>query len=216
VTDKGTRAALPKPHSVWAFVILALYLAFLAFLLLYPILVPWSPPKESPPIIEKPQWRIAIVTEDPVFAELINSTIKAKELAVIPPARAEESASFDLAIIGWDVLPVISANPELVTKLLNSTRLIAVAEPGQDALTLLFSGLVEPVKIGEKKPTKDPIAFLPLVEKDGYLVPGCECSVILLEARQAPGGKLILGYREATLTRKNRLPWAIAAVLGTP
>ncbi|WP_191118695.1 hypothetical protein [Infirmifilum uzonense] len=79
---------MPKPHSVWAFVILALYLAFLAFLLLYPILVPWSPPKESPPIIEKAQWRIAIVTEDPVFAELINSTIKAKELAVIPPCKS--------------------------------------------------------------------------------------------------------------------------------
>jgi len=113
----------------------------------------------EPPEPLKLEWSVAIVSEDETFIETIKQMVSPRELKVLPPSRAEEAPGFDLVIVGWDALPTLSRNAELVPSLVSSSRVLAAAEPGEDALTILLSGVVEPVKLGEKGTPKHPFAF---------------------------------------------------------
>jgi len=161
----------------------------------------------------KLEWRVAVVSEDESFIETVRQAVSPKELKVLPAPRAREAAACDLVIVGWDALPKLSRSAGLVLSLVNSSRVLAVAEPGEDALSILLSGVVEPVKLGERKVPKDPFALLPMVERGGYLVPGCGCSVVLVDAKRAPGGKLIAGYVAASTPPWSGLRGTLLAVL---
>jgi len=161
----------------------------------------------------KLEWRISIVSEDETFIETVRQMISPKELKVLPPSRVEGAIGFDLVIVGWDALPALSRSAELVLSLVSSSRVLAAAEPGEDALAILLSGVAEPVKRGERKTPRHPFALLPMVERGGYLVPGCGCSLVLVDAKRAPGGKLITGYIAADMLSKSDLPKVLIAVL---
>jgi len=71
---------------------------------------------------------------------------------------------------------------------------------------VLFSGVVKPVRLGEKDETSDPFAFLPMVEENGYLYPGCGQYMVLVRAVPIGGGKLAVEYSAAPLRTKSEFP----------
>jgi hypothetical protein len=158
-------------------------------------------------------WSVAVVSSDEDFASGVRSAIAARELRVLPASRAREAVGSDLVVIGWDALEEVSRDPELVLALLNGSRVLAVAEPGKDALRILLSSLVKPVKLGEKAAPSDPFAFLPMVEEGGYLYPGCGQSTVLVRAIPTKGGKLAMEYTVAALKSKNDLPIVISTLI---
>ena len=158
-------------------------------------------------------WSVAVVSSDEDFVSGVRSAIAARELRVLPASRAREAVGSDLVVIGWDALEEVSRDPELVLALLNGSRVLAVAEPGKDALRILLSSLVKPVKLGEKAAPSDPFAFLPMVEEGGYLYPGCGQSTVLVRAIPTKGGKLAMEYTVAALKSKNDLPTAISTLI---
>jgi hypothetical protein len=151
-------------------------------------------------------WSIAVVSSDSGFVEGVRSAFVARDFSVVPVSRAWEAVGKDLVIVGWDALGELSRDPGLVIALVNGSRLLAVAEPGVDALRILFSGIVKPVKLGEKDEPSDPFAFLPMVEENGYLYPGCVQNMVLVKAIPTKGGKLAMEYTVTTLKAKSDLP----------
>jgi hypothetical protein len=151
-------------------------------------------------------WSIAVVSSDSGFVEGVRSAFVARDFSVVPVSRAWEAVGRDLVIVGWDALGELSRDPGLVVALVNGSRLLAVAEPGVDALRILFSGVVKPVRLGEKDEPSDPFAFLPMVEENGYLYPGCVQNMVLVKAIPTKGGKLAMEYTVTTLKAKSDLP----------
>ncbi|MHB9301707.1 hypothetical protein ACS2L4_01595 [Thermofilum pendens] len=161
----------------------------------------------------KLDWRVAVVSDDPEFVSAVASSLSPRELSALPADSAGRAVGYDLVVVGWDALPRVSGDPELVLSLLRSGRVLAVSKPGEDALYQLFSRVVKPVKLGEgKTPPEDPFAFLPLIERDGYLYPGCGCEAVLVET-QPRGGKLAAYYTVTRLESKQSLVYALMSVL---
>ncbi|MGC9096334.1 MAG: hypothetical protein ACP5II_04080 [Infirmifilum sp.] len=198
---------------------LAVVFSFLAVLILVVVFsrsILQEPPVYGQAVAQSPvqlDARVAVISEDQEFARYVSVALKPKTLAVLSVSRAGEARGYDLVIIGWDALPRISEEPGFILSLLNSSRVLAVAEPRQDALTTLFSRIVKPVRLGEKGRPSDPFAFLPLVEREGYLVPGCGCSVIFLGAKRSPGGKFVVDYVAAELSSREMLPRALVSIM---
>jgi hypothetical protein len=151
-------------------------------------------------------WSIAVISRDSGFIEGVRSAFVARDFSVVPVFRAWEAVGKDLVIIGWDALGELSRDPGLVVALVNGSRVLAVAEPGVDALRVLFSGIVKPVKLGEKDEPSVPFAFLPMVEENGYLYPGCGQNMVLVRGIPTKGGKLAMEYTVTTLKAKSDLP----------
>jgi hypothetical protein len=151
-------------------------------------------------------WSIAVISSDSGFVEGVRSAFVARDFRVVPVSRAWEAVGKDLVVVGWDALGELSRDPGLVIALVNGSRLLAVAEPGVDALRVLFSGIVKPVRLGEKDEPSDPFAFLPMVEENGYLYPGCGHNIVLMRAIPTKGGKLAMEYTVTTLKAKSDLP----------
>jgi hypothetical protein len=150
--------------------------------------------------------RVAVISSDSGFVEGVRSVFVARDFRVVPVSRAWEAVGRDLVVVGWDALGELSRDPGLVVALVNGSRLLAVSEPGVDALRVLFSGIVKPVKLGEKDEPSDPFAFLPMVEENGYLYPGCDHNMVLVRAVPIGGGKLAVEYSAAPLRTKSELP----------
>jgi hypothetical protein len=153
-------------------------------------------------------WSVAVVSSDEDFLSGVRSAIVARELRVLPATRAWEAVGYDLVIIGWDALEEVSKDPKLVLAFLNGSRVLAVAEPGKDALRILFSSLVKPVEPGEGKKAEpsDPFAFLPWVDDPSLQ------STVMVRAIPTYGGRLAMEYIVASLKSKSDLPKAIIAV----
>ncbi|AJB41321.1 hypothetical protein TCARB_0245 [Thermofilum adornatum 1505] len=150
--------------------------------------------------------RVAVISSDSGFVEGVRSAFVARDFRVVPVSRAWEAVGKDLVVVGWDALGELSRDPGLVVALVNGSRLLAVAEPGMDALRVLFSGIVKPVRLGEKDEPSDPFAFLPMVEENGYLYPGCGHNMVLVRGISTKGGKLAMEYTVTTLKAKSDLP----------
>jgi hypothetical protein len=151
-------------------------------------------------------WSIAVISSDAGFIQGVRSAFVAKDFRAVPVSRAWEAVGKDLVAVGWDALGELSKDSRLVVALVNRSRVLAVAEPGVDALRVLFSGIVKPVKLGEKDEPSDPFAFLPMVEENGYLYPGCGQNMVLVRAIPTKGGKLAMEYTVTTLKAKSDLP----------
>jgi hypothetical protein len=152
-------------------------------------------------------WSIAVISSDSGFVEGVRSAFVARDFSVVPVSRAWEAVGRDLVVVGWDALGELSRDPGLVVALVNGSRLLAVSEPGVDALRVLFSGIVKPVRLGEKEAvSRIPFAFLPMVEENGYLYPGCGHNMVLVRAIPTKGGKLAMEYTVTTLKAKSDLP----------
>ncbi|MCC5998375.1 MAG: hypothetical protein LM573_04790, partial [Thermofilum sp.] len=152
-------------------------------------------------------WSIAVISSDSGFVEGVRSAFVARDFSVVPVSRAWEAVGRDLVVVGWDALGELSRDPGLVIALVNGSRLLAVSEPGIDALRVLFSGIVKPVRLGEKEAvSRIPFAFLPMVEENGYLYPGCGHNMVLVRAIPTKGGKLAMEYTVTTLKAKSDLP----------
>jgi hypothetical protein len=149
--------------------------------------------------------RVAVISSDSGFVEGVRSAFVARDFRVVPVSRAWEAVGKDLVVVGWDALGELSRYPGLVIALVNGSRLLAVAEPGVDALRVLFSGIVKPVRLGEKDEPSDPFAFLPMVEENGYLYPGCGQNMVLVRAVPIGGGKLAVEYSAVPLRTKSEL-----------
>ena len=86
-------------------------------------------------------------SSDTGFIEDVRSALSAGEFKILPMARVQEAVGYDLVVIGWDTLKEFSRDSKLVLRLLNSSRVLVVAEPGEGALRILFSSVVEPVML---------------------------------------------------------------------
>lgn len=178
-----------------------------------------GPPELTPPQPEKPlrlKLRVAVVSDDSFFIKRFSEAVQAEEVRVTPARRAAEALGYDLVVIGWDALPIVSSDRELVLKLLRSSKVLAAAEPGGDAVGTLLSKLAEPVRIGEKpeKPPQSLVAFHPVYEEDSYLKPGAlGMNLVLVEAWELEGGRLGAGYTASSFKGKDEVGRAAAELL---
>ena len=163
----------------------------------------------------KVDWRIAIISEDPLFISQVKQALIAKEFKEFPVKDAGKAVGLDLVVIGWDALPIIACNKSLVELLLKSGRLLVVAEPNVDVIHTLFSTIEPPIKLGEKPKEDTILAFIPLVEKNGYLVPGSPLNenLVLIRTWSLKNGKLGAGYITASFKEKGEARKAIAIVV---
>lgn len=161
--------------------LLALLLVLLPFIHQATHSIPSPEPSREEPL--GLDWRVAVVSGDELFLGEFVRAVQAREVKILPPEKAVEALGCDLVVLGWDALPLVGSNGELVLKLLHSGRILAAARPGGDAIAQLLSSIVEPMKTGEKTVKPPPLAFFPVYEDNGYLKPGApSANLVLLEA----------------------------------
>jgi len=160
-------------------------------------------------------WRIAIISEDRLFISQVKQALRAREFKEFSVRKAGETVGFDLIIIGWDALPVIAYNKSLVELLLTSGKLLATAEPGLDSIQILLSSIQLPIKLGEKPKEDTILAFIPLIERRGYLTPGSPFNenLVLVETWHLKDGKIGISYITTSFKEKNKVKKAIMLVI---
>ncbi|MEZ0345616.1 MAG: hypothetical protein ABWK01_03620 [Infirmifilum sp.] len=195
---------------------LALLIGLVFLLALVPLLLRPSPhpPLRSADRPFRAEWRVAVVSSDPLLADQLSSSLDVVEVKVIPPGRALDAIGYDLVVLGWDVLPTLGSNRSLAEALVRSGRLLLVAEPGVNVLEELLSALVKPVRVGEK-PSAPPItALVPVYEENGKMKPGVPGSnLVLVETWPLGDGRLGAGYWLSSFSDKQEVGRAVRMLL---